>query len=416
MTYEKQLQEAVDLIAQYGTAGKAHKAIDGRIAKTTIHDRAQKGLALGYVSTVTPDPEEVQAEGITEADLLKNEIKTLKNQVNLLSKNSISAEKIRREILNITELKNNMTFPEWTVPDKSPSTPSASVPVLFCSDWHWGEVIDPKQMGNCNNEYNLTIARERVGRLITNTIDLLFKHILNPNYPGLVIVLGGDMFSGDIHEELSQSNDAPTMLAMLDLYGVLINMIAEFKKYFPKIFVVGVSGNHSRTTHKTQHKNRCYTSFDWLMYQYLMLHHEKDKDIAFLVPDGPDAYFKVLNHRFLLTHGDQFKGGKGLMGSLGPILRGNALKQMKQAALGYPYDTILVGHFHRYFALMEAIGNGSLCGYGEYADQANFGYEIPQQALFLVHALRGITINMGVQVDEPVSKESIDQWVSVLKQ
>lgn len=411
------LQEAVDLIARYGTAHQAAKALGGKIAKTTIYDRYRQGLAMGIRPTdETMDTEELieEAKGIGEMELLKNQIKNLKKQVGILSKHSITAEEIKRDILNIVDLKDNTEKPEWLIQHKDSSSNSPGVPVLFCSDWHWGEVIDSSQMGNSGNEYNLAIARERVQILITNTIDLLFNHMVNPNYPGLVLILGGDMFSGDIHDELSQSNDQPLMPTMLDLYGVLQDMIAEFRKYFPKIFIVGVTGNHSRTTHKIQHKNRCYTNFDWLMYQFLSKHFKDDNDISFLIPDGPDAYFKVYNHTYLLTHGDQFRGGDGQIGAIGPVLRGDLKKRARQDMMGFPYDTLLLGHFHTYYNLGRIIMNGSLPGDGEYSASGNFSYQLAQQALWINHPLRGITFHMPVQVQEP-RVDNGAEWVSVTK-
>ena len=54
-------------------------------------------------------------------------------------------------------------------------------------------------------------ARQRAKRLVENTIDLLMNHMVNPKYPGVVINLGGDMVSGDIHEELSATNEKEMM-------------------------------------------------------------------------------------------------------------------------------------------------------------------------------------------------------------
>ena len=45
-----------------------------------------------------------------------------------------------------------------------------------------------------------------------------------------------------------------------------------------------------------------------------------DPRIRFAIPDGPDCLYQVFNHRYLLTHGDQFRGGDGLIGCLGPIV------------------------------------------------------------------------------------------------
>ena len=60
------------------------------------------------------------------------------------------------------------------------------------------------------------------------------------------------------------------------------------------------------------------------------------------------------------------------------------------------------------------ITNGSLIGYNEYAYQGNFGFEEPQQALFITHKDRGITWRMPICLNDD-SKETAGDWVSVFR-
>jgi hypothetical protein len=119
-----------------------------------------------------------------------------------------------------------------------------------------------------------------------------------------------------------------------------------------------------------------------------------------------------------MTHGDQFRGGDGMIGHFGPVLRGEKKKQSRNANIGLEFDTMIHGHFHTYFPTDGIIGNGSLKGLDEYAHQGNFGYEPPQQALWLTHPEHGITIQMAVKLEAPAgggSDLSAD-WVSWHKQ
>jgi hypothetical protein len=134
-----------------------------------------------------------------------------------------------------------------------------------------------------------------------------------------------------------------------------------------------------------------HTSFDWLLYCFLAKHFEGDKRVTFLIPDGPDAYYKIYGHRYLLTHGDQFRGGDGMIGALGPIIRGDHKKRSRNSQIDMGYDTLLLGHWHQYIHLTRLIVNGSLKGYDEYAYSNNFPFEQPQQALWLTHPKYGIT-------------------------
>jgi hypothetical protein len=74
------------------------------------------------------------------------------------------------------------------------------------------------------------------------------------------------------------------------------------------------------------------------------------------------------------------------------------------------YDTLLLGHWHQLIQLQRLIVNGSLKGYDEYAASGNFGFEPPQQALWLTHSQRGITFSMPVHVEER-KKPVVQEWV-----
>ena len=45
--------------------------------------------------------------------------------------------------------------------------------------------------------------------------------MVNPNYPGIVVPLGGDMISGSIHDELIETNDGTSIEHVIELVDVL---------------------------------------------------------------------------------------------------------------------------------------------------------------------------------------------------
>ena len=247
--------------------------------------------------------------------------------------------------------------------------------------------------------------------MIEKAIDLLKNNIAHTDYPGIVYVLGGDMTSGDIHEELMATNEKEIMPTIINLFGVLIWCISTLADEFGNVFVPCVSGNHGRNTHKIRNKGRNFTSFDWLLYQFLAKHFENDKRVQFLIPDGSDAYYSIFGHRYLLTHGDQFRGGDGVIGALGPIIRGDHRKRSRNAQIDMSYDTMIIGHWHQLIQLERLIVNGSLKGYDEYAYSNNFGFEPPRQAMWLTHPEHGITFSIPIYVDKQ-KKEFNLEWIS----
>jgi len=191
-------------------------------------------------------------------------------------------------------------------------------------------------------------------------------------------------------------------------------VIEALANTFGAVFLPCVSGNHGRDTRKIWLKDRHATSFDWLLYRFLARHFADDKRVTFLIPDGPDAYYKIYDHAYLLTHGDQFRGGDGMIGCLGPILRGDHKKRSRNAQVDMEYDTMIMGHWHQYIHHSRVIVNGSLKGYDEYAYTNNFGFEPPQQALWLTHPKYGQTYRAPVYVDKYREPAKTD-WVSIPK-
>ena len=325
----------------------------------------------------------------------KERIRVLEAELKFQRRETLDADYIKAVIIGMSE---RLSEPPAWVAKPSTAFSGPGVPTLFASDWHWGEVVDDRQVGGVN-KYSVAIAQERAKALIETAIDLLFNHLALPEYPGIVFALGGDMVSGDIHEELTATNESEIMPVVLDLFGVLAWCIETLADKFGRVFVPCVSGNHGRDTLKIRAKGRNFTSFDWLLYQFLAKRFEADKRVSFLIPDGSDAYYSVMGHRYLLTHGDQFRGGDGLIGALGPIVRGDHKKRSRNAQIDMEYDTMILGHWHQLIQLQRLIVNGSLKGYDEYAYQASFGYEPPRQALWITHPEQGITFSAAVNVD-----------------
>jgi len=184
------------------------------------------------------------------------------------------------------------------------------------------------------------------------------------------------------------TNACEIMPTFLEIHGVLIWCIEALVKEFGRVFIPCVTGNHGRNTHKIRAKGRNFTNFDWLLYQLLAMHFSGDERIRFSIPDGSDCLYRVYN-RYLLTHGDQFCGGDGMIGALDPIIRGDHKKRSRNNQIEMGYDTMMLGHWHQLIQLQRLIVNGSLKGYDEYAYTGNFGFEPPRQALWLTHPEHG---------------------------
>lgn len=322
-----------------------------------------------------------------------------------------TAEVIRELVgtakMDLTELQ----LPKWLYAAKTTKAPG--VPKLFLSDFHWGEQVRKEQVGGVNS-FNLAIARNRLRAVVNTTISL--AKILSPemDYPGIVMPLAGDMVSGNIHDELAATNELNTMPTLMDLYTHLAPAITLMADTFGNVFIPCVSGNHDRDTKKTWAKDRNHTSFGWLLYQFLAVAFANDKRVTFYIPDNSDALYRIYDLRYLTTHGDQFRGGDGIIGPLGPITRGAQKKLARNQAVGQDFDIMEFGHFHTRMITATKRGNSSLKGYDEYAAASNFGFERPSQNFTMTHPDHGISFDAAVYCDGIVKKAKAE-WVSLHK-
>jgi hypothetical protein len=412
------LQHAVDAVAGYGNVVSAAHALgltrgclEGRLrsaklrgitCRRTLDRFMDPAFAPAAVTPGGPPPQ-------SELDKLHDEITELRAQAKALKGATVDGEYVKRKIIGLAQAATEVTAPRWLIdPVRGKALPG--VPVAMWSDWHWGEVVFPDQV-NGVNEFNLEVAHARARRLVERTIRLLKNHVVNPEYPGIVVNLGGDMLSGDIHEELKESNDVPLLPALLDLFGVLCWAIKTLADEFGNVFLPCVTGNHGRMSRKPQAKNRNFTNYDWLLYQLLAKHFIDDPRITFFIPDGPDALYSVFGHKILLSHGDQFRGGDGMIGAIGPITRGNQKKLARNSSINREYDTMVIGHWHQYMPLHRTMVNGSLKGYDEYANSCNFGFEPPIQALWLSHPEHGIIMHLPVYLEPHPGRTDGAPWV-----
>jgi hypothetical protein len=338
----------------------------------------------------------------------KTIIATLAKELTEARSEAATAEALR-ELIGTAKLDvANLELPKWVSAPKKAGAPG--VPKVMFSDIHHGENVRRSQIGGVN-EFNVAISRRRLRTVFETTINLC--RILSPEmeYPGIVIPLGGDMVSGNIHDELAATNDINTMPTVLDLYKQLVPGIQLMADTFGNVFLPCVSGNHDRDTKKIWNKDRNHTSFGWLLYQFLALRFEGDKRVQFYIPDGSDALYRIYNTRYNLTHGDQFRGGDGIIGPLGPITRGEQKKNARNSQVGQDYDVLEFGHFHTRLISARLRGNGSVKGYDEYAFANNFKFEPPSQNFTMTHPDHGITFDAPIYCDAAARKRKAT-WVA----
>ncbi len=390
-------------IEKYGDAHKAARALG--IPSTSIRRRRDLAASRNLTAqTIIRDP--LQKLSVENADL--------RRQVKELQREEETAAKIREEIWKLEGHDPNP--PEWTV--KLGKNGFRGMPTLFASDWHYGEVVRKEEVGGLN-EFNAEIGAKRIKRMTDTCIDLCYNHMgrASTTYPGIFLLYGGDMISGNIHEELAMTNDRTPQQCINDLTDLMAAQIETLVTKFGNIWIPCVTGNHGRSTKKTPFKNRVFTSHEWNIYCNLKRSFKGNKHVNILIPEQTDARFDIYGHRYLLTHGDTLgvKGGDGIIGSLGPIRRGEIKIRNAESQIDRDFDTVVMGHWHQYITLPGLIVNNSLKGFDEFARLAlRAPYSRPSQSLWFTHPDHGVTAHWQIYLEglTYVEKPDMVRWTA----
>jgi hypothetical protein len=284
--------------------------------------------------------------------------------------------------------------PKWLAPAPPRAAKRATL-VLLLSDLHFDEVVNADEVHGLN-AYNRRIAELRLEAWCGNAVKLARHYLAGVTYDGVVLMLGGDTFSGDIHEELSETNEDTMLGSLLHWAERICAVVDRLVDEFGKVHVAAVPGNHGRTSRKPRAKLRARSNFDWLLAKMVERHFAADRRVTFQVGDAADVRIEIYGRGHLLTHGDQVTGGGGIGGIWPPIMRMRARKAQHAMAVGKPFDTLWIGHWHQLIQTPGMIVNGALKGWDEYAALNNFGFEPPQQALAVVTPEHGITVQAPV--------------------
>lgn len=261
----------------------------------------------------------------------------------------------------------------------------AADPVFFFSDLHFGETVTrAESLGQ--NEYDMAEARRRFAKCVDNMLWLRRSMVRDDNTcDNSLVVLGGDIVSGDIHDELKETNDG----GLLDQCGEAVATIAPGLKALADVtpgvlHVVCVGGNHGRLTKKKQIKNNFQHSVEHIgVYHPLRLAlGDLGGKIAWHIPRAERFIFDAFGRKISIQHGDMVRSQGGIGGVLVPLT--------KWAVRDAKADLYMVGHFHQAELFGRVMINGSLIGESAYSAWLGVESRPPEQVAFVFDADRGV--------------------------
>ena len=294
--------------------------------------------------------------------------------------------------------------------------------VIALSDTHFGEVVDPNKISGIN-KYNIKIAAARLEYYVERIVRIVKLHRNFSNINHAVVWLGGDIVSGNIHEELIESNDL-SALKQVALAGYLIaQFLAELSTVFKNITVVTTVGNHGRLSKKKKYKYHSVENLDYLVYQIAGFALTKYENIEFYIDESLFKFVDIEGWRFVFSHGDETKSWMNI--PFYGLRRDYTAKQsinilvQNEGNLTSPVQPVnykVVGHFHVAGEIPDNFGsiimNGSLKGMDEYSF-GNGWVTFPMQKIFGVHKDHGKTWSYDIRLSDDLINRDYPERYSV---
>ena len=263
--------------------------------------------------------------------------------------------------------------------------------VAIASDWHVEETVDPKNV-NGLNEFNLDIAEKRINKFFKNVVRLTEIQRKGAKIDRLVLVLGGDLMTGYIHDELRETNSLSPTQTVIWLQDRIATGLELLSKNFSEIVIPCVMGNHGRTTLKPRHATSAANSYEWMLYKTL----EKylSGKATWQVADSYHLFVEIYNKLLRVHHGDGLRYQGGIGGLTIPVEKAIAAWNKSITA-----DLDIFGHWHQSQQNPKWVCNASLIGHNAYAIAIKAGYEPPSQTYFIYDKKHGRTVTAPIFLD-----------------
>lgn len=333
-------------------------------------------------------------ESDKEINKVKHENKKMRKEINYYKENDIKDEKLIEVLSSVVEEYTPFKFNPPHV-NKNNFNQDAEA-VLLSSDWHWDETVNLEQMLGVN-EYSINIAKKRIDKLFAETI----KNAKIFGITTLNLLLLGDMISGELHD-LAENNELGVIEGLITLADYTAQHIRNLTKYFSKIKVLGLSGNHPRTHVKPRYKNKQIENYEYILYEFIR--RETKNFVEFDLPKSYMKLHEIMGYNFLSLHGDIIRGGSGLNAIPGNLSRDVSLLAGTLGKSGQTFEYVNMAHFHssnvtKAFQGAKIIMNGSLIGPNEFSLGAIKKGEKPMQTFYVVEKESGVRFIDEIKLD-----------------
>ncbi len=359
-----------------------------RLGQPTITQTVTKNCAADYAKNPKAAPK--SGVQVSKDDLAEHRLQIRMKEVEATNARLIEqlnvAKKQNATLLDMKQIKplKDVPLPRGRGEHKQ----RRGCPVMLCSDWHVEEPVEAAKVNGLNH-YDLAVAE----KCIEQMAEAWEWMLTDPRYDCRegILWLGGDLFSGFIHEELVEKNFLSPTRASAWLLPRLEKMIRTILKNSPRLERLMIpcnDGNHGRLTHKIRVSSRTENSLEWFLYFNLAARLADEPRAQFQIAEGEYNFLTVFEQRLCFFHGDSVKYQGGVGGILVPLKRGlNELRKYQPE--GKQIDVFNLGHFHQLTNDPNVTINGSMIGINPYAMRNKFTPERRQQAWYMIDSTRG---------------------------
>jgi len=313
---------------------------------------------------------------------LQKDNRALSKKVDELKLNMGENEAYYDEIKSKLDRVDPLPMQLITMPkQKKVGSPLSAVMVL--GDWHIGEYVDYDEVNEFNH-YSWDVAQKRMAYLVRKTLNWVDVQRTTATIDELVIVCIGDFISGDIHFELTTTNEFPVPVQVVKAAYLLSHAVAEMAPHFKKVRIEFITAdNHGRKTVKPQFKQGGFNSESYPLAFMAKERLREHTNVEFNIHAKIKALIEIQGFKYLCHHGNTIRGWAGIPW-YGADRQVAGESKARRVMPGKQFHKMIIGHFHQPLKTMDYIVNGSLSGTTE-LDHGCGRHAHPCQVVFLVH-------------------------------
>lgn len=319
---------------------------------------------------------------------LRSKVQSLEMELREQNKEEGRILEMQRNVAAAVTAERPPKFQPYKLPSGKKQKKPVTAVIMF-SDWHIGEVVRAAELEGFGG-FAYAFARDYLEQIQHNFLKWVDLARRQHRIDELVVLCLGDFISGDIHRELSVTNEFPVPVQTAKAGLLLGQMILGFTPHFKIVRVIEVGAdNHSRLNPKPQFKQKATNSFSYLVYTIANAHLERAKNVKIEFAEGIKYRATIANFVFLCEHGDTVKAWMGIPYYGMERVQGREARwRMSRKEASFHYQAIAHWHVPGIIA-GNIFVNGSLCGTTEF-DHAVGRFAQPSQVSFLVHPRHGV--------------------------